>query len=98
MEEGEGQKSSSYLELGSLVEISGADALPDDVPVGAAGGQVHLLLHHDVLQLGANLTHLHGARDQDLKNIVFILLLFALLSQETIFSVFIHNNIKKRHH
>lgn len=55
-------KSRSYLELGSLVEISSADALPDDVPVGAAGGQVHLLLHHDVLELGANLTHLHGAK------------------------------------
>lgn len=56
--EGGGQKSRSYLELGSLVEIRGADALPDDVPVGAAGGQVHLLLHHDVLQLGAHLAHL----------------------------------------
>lgn len=54
-----GQESRSYLELGSLVEIGGADALPDDVPVGAAGGQVHLLLHHDVLQLGAHLAHLH---------------------------------------
>lgn len=60
---GRGAGGGSYLQLGGLVEISGADALPDDVPVGAAGGQVHLLLHHDVLQLGAHLTHLHSAKN-----------------------------------
>ena len=40
------------------MEVGSADALPDDVPVGAAGHEVHLLLHHDVLQLRAYLTHL----------------------------------------
>lgn len=76
-----GQESRSYLELGSLVEISSADALPDDVPVGAAGGQVHLLLHHDVLQLGANLTHLHRDKKTPLQNnINYISLCFLVLS------------------
>lgn len=59
-----------YLELGSLVEVSSADALPDDVPVGAAGDQVHPLLHHDVFELRAHFTHLRHTTRRDNSSVV----------------------------
>ena len=47
-----------YLQSGSLVEVGGADALADDVPVRPTGNQLHLLLLHDLPQLLLHLTHL----------------------------------------
>ena len=46
------------LEPGSLVEVGGADALADDVPLRPAGDQLHLLLLHDLPQLLLHLPHL----------------------------------------
>ncbi len=43
------QKGGSHLESGGLVEVGGADALPDDVPLGPARHQWEILLVHDVL-------------------------------------------------
>ena len=48
----------AHLELGCLVEIGSTDTLPDDVPVRAARGQAHPLLHHDVLELSSHLPDL----------------------------------------
>lgn len=52
------------LQLGRLVEISSTDALPDHIPVRATGDQVHLLLHHDVLQLSSYLPDLEHTHTQ----------------------------------
>lgn len=43
---------------GGVVEVGGADALADDVPVGARGDEGQLLALHDVLQLGPHLADL----------------------------------------
>lgn len=48
----------SHLQFCSLVKVSSTDALANHVPVGAAGSQAHVLLHHDVLQLRSHLPHL----------------------------------------
>ena len=41
-----------------MVEERGTDALPDEVPAGAAGDELHLALVHDVLELLPYLPHL----------------------------------------
>jgi len=48
-----------YLQPGSLVEVGGADALADYVPLCATGDKGELLLVHDVLQLLPHLSNLH---------------------------------------
>ena len=47
------------------MEEGGTDALPDDVPVRAAADELHLLVLHDLLQLGAHLPHLPHRLDVD---------------------------------
>ena len=63
------QKIDSHLsdapEARCLVEEGCTDALPDDVPVRAAADELHLLVLHDLLQLGAHLPHLPHRLDVD---------------------------------
>ena len=47
------------------MEEGGTDALPDDVPIRAAADELHLLVLHDLLQLGAHLPHLPHRLDVD---------------------------------
>ena len=49
-----------HLQPCCLVEVSGADALADNVPLCARGDQWELLLVHDILQLLTHLTNLHN--------------------------------------
>ena len=48
----------SHLQSGCVVEVCGADALPDLIPVGSDAPQRHLLLLRDLLQLHPHLAHL----------------------------------------
>ncbi len=63
------QKGGSHLESGRLVEVGGADALPDDVPLSPARHQWEILLVHDVLQLLTDLPHLTGWRAEQVQQL-----------------------------
>lgn len=49
-----------HLQSCCLVEVGGADALADNVPLCARGDQRELLLVHDILQLLTHLANLHN--------------------------------------
>ena len=48
----------SHLEGGGVMEVGGADAFPDHIPIVPGGDNWHLLLIGNLLELGSNLAHL----------------------------------------
>lgn len=54
------QSAMCHLQSCCLVEVGGADALADNVPLCPRGNQWELLLVHDILQLLTHLSNLHN--------------------------------------